>query len=71
MFAHVCCVTTRVTAVVWVVAVLLYGSAFKNKKKRQDNPALDNNTDDFSWKSWKKKRNFTTYEIYISDKNGP
>ena len=45
----------------WVVAVLLYGSVFKNQGKRltTNNSALDNNADVFSWKFWIKKRKFS------------
>ena len=43
----------------------------KIRIKKTNNLALDNNADVFSWKSWKKKRKFSIYEINISDKNGP
>ena len=54
IFAHACCVTTSLTAGL----VLLYRSAFKHQEKK-NNPAHDNNADDFTWKSWKKRRKFS------------
>ena len=51
MFAYARSVTTRVLLQVWVVAVLLHGSAFKNQEKKMNNPALDNNAEVFSWKA--------------------
>ena len=44
------------TMLVWVVSVLLYGSAFKTHEKNGNNPRSILNTDTFSWKSWQKKR---------------
>ena len=33
----------------------------KTRKNKTNKPALDNNADVFSWKSWKKKRKFMKF----------
>ena len=51
MFAHACCVTTRVTAGEGGGGLALWLGFRKTGKKQTNNPALDNNADAFSWKS--------------------
>ena len=60
MFAHACCVTTRVTAGVGGGGLALW-LGFQKSGKKTTNRALDNNEDVFHGNPGKKKRKFRKF----------
>ena len=69
MFAHACCMTTRVTAGVGGWRSCLMSRLSKIRKKTTNNPTLDKNADVFFMEILEKTEEM--WEIQISDKNGP